>query len=124
MCTPRQDFFCAIDDDQTVADVVEALVGAAFLSGGRDEALWMMNIARIQMPGIKTWADFSRVLSPTTWKPTQHTVDAATIKAVEKIIGYTFRPQAVLATALVSRYNVAVVLYSWIVRLIARWFTT
>ncbi|EIW82390.1 ribonuclease III [Coniophora puteana RWD-64-598 SS2] len=51
--------------DKTIADVVEAIIGAAYLSGGCDVALRVMKALTIPLNSVEQWSDFGRkVLTP------------------------------------------------------------
>ncbi|KAH7922454.1 hypothetical protein BV22DRAFT_656663 [Leucogyrophana mollusca] len=85
--------------DKTVADVVEAIIGAAYLSGGREGALKATKALHVPIPYIEQWDDFRRkALAP----PSNVTAKLreSTIKAVEAIIGHRFNHPHLLAQAL------------------------
>jgi endoribonuclease Dicer len=84
-----------------VADVAEAIIGAAYISGGRETALKVTKALNIPVPNIDCWSDFSRkVLAP----PPNVTakVRPGSIAAVEAIIGHKFNHPHLLAQALVG----------------------
>lgn len=83
-----------------MADVAEAIIGAAFISGGRETALKVTKALNIPVPNVNRWSDFNRkVLTP----PPSVTAKLrpGSIQAVETIIGHKFRRPHLLAQALV-----------------------
>jgi endoribonuclease Dicer len=83
-----------------VADVAEAIIGAAYISGGRETALKVTKALNIPVPSIDRWSDFGRkVLAP----PPNVTAKLreGSIAAVEAIIGHKFSRPHLLAQALV-----------------------
>jgi endoribonuclease Dicer len=98
-----------------VADVAEAIIGAAFLTGGREAALRVTKILKLIPPepsasGITMfaeWADFGRhALLPAEVVTVQ--LRAETVQEVEKTIGHGFSfgsRSHLLAQALVSSAN-------------------
>jgi len=87
---------------QAIADVAEAIVGAAYISGGRECALRALKTMTIPLPGINTWSDFgARVVIP--YPSTVATLPPESIQAVERIIGHQFRLPHLLAQAMVRK---------------------
>jgi endoribonuclease Dicer len=89
---------------QTIADVAEAVIGAAYVSGGRETALRAVKALGLPVPQIDRWLDFSRkVLAP----PPNVTAKlrTGTIEAVEAIIGHKLQHPHLLAQALVSQIS-------------------
>ncbi|THH17944.1 hypothetical protein EW146_g2946 [Bondarzewia mesenterica] len=85
--------------DKAVADVAEAIVGAAYVTGGREAALKASKALCIAVPRIDRWSDFGRkALAP----PPDVTAKLrpGSIRAVEKIIGHKFTRPHLLAQAL------------------------
>ncbi|KIJ20171.1 hypothetical protein PAXINDRAFT_126718 [Paxillus involutus ATCC 200175] len=85
--------------DKTIADVTEAIIGAAYLSGGRDNALQAAKALQVPIPLAQQWHDFRRkALAPpsTVTRPLRQ----GTTEAVEAIIGYRFQHPHLLAQAL------------------------
>jgi len=97
-----------------VADVLEAILGAAYLSGGRDSALRATKALSVLPPtdsrgltnhsetAFASWEDFDRRYR---YIESQVTIPYSTISAVESMIGtdYKFGPRAyLLQEALVS----------------------
>jgi len=83
-----------------VADVAEAIIGAAYISGGRETALKVTKALNIPVPNIDRWSDFGRkVLAP----PPKVTAKLreGSIAAVQAIIGHKFSRPHLLAQALV-----------------------
>jgi endoribonuclease Dicer len=85
---------------QAVADVAEAIIGAAYISGDRETALKVTKALNIPVPNVDRWCDFSRkALAP----PPDASVKLKpeSIQAVEAIIGHKFVRPHILAQALV-----------------------
>jgi hypothetical protein len=94
--------------DATVADAVEALIGAALLHGGIDAALRMMNFFEIPLDNVTCWQTYAPLLGQAvrSFLPAT-TVDSDGIEEnsktpvapsfalgdLEAIIGYTFQDQ-------------------------------
>lgn len=99
--------FVRIDDGglcQNIADVVEAILGAAFHDTPNpiDQVLSIMKTLQFKMPEIETHRDFWRVYRPhATFITAPHNLTHQTIAALEEITGYTFYAPAILAEALV-----------------------
>ncbi|KAH7887826.1 hypothetical protein F5I97DRAFT_1952052 [Phlebopus sp. FC_14] len=85
--------------DKTIADVAEAIIGAAYLSKGRDNALQAAKALQLPIPRAEEWRDFRRnVLVP----PSNITAPLreGAREAVEEIIGHKFHHPHLLAQAL------------------------
>ncbi|EJD00954.1 ribonuclease III [Fomitiporia mediterranea MF3/22] len=85
--------------DKAVADVAEAIIGAAYVTGGREIALKVTKALNVPVPHIDRWSDFGRkALAP----PPEVTARLRTgsIQAVEAIIGHQFNHPHLLAQAL------------------------
>ncbi|KXN83705.1 Dicer-like protein 1 [Leucoagaricus sp. SymC.cos] len=85
--------------NKTVADVVEAIMGAAYISGGRDAALKAAKFLTIPFTEIEEWSDLDR--SDCVPLNTGHRLDASAIIAIESIIGHAFMKQHLLSLAMV-----------------------
>ncbi|KAG1753945.1 uncharacterized protein EDB91DRAFT_1287021 [Suillus paluster] len=85
--------------DKTIADVAEAIIGAAYLSGGRDVALSVIKALRLPVAGVEQWDDFRRkaLAPPSNVTPR---LREGTLSAVESIIGATFKYPHLLSQAL------------------------
>ncbi|KDQ29243.1 hypothetical protein PLEOSDRAFT_1064031 [Pleurotus ostreatus PC15] len=83
--------------DKAVADVAEAIIGAAYITGGRETALRAAKTLHVPILNIDQWSDFRhKVQAPL---PSAR-LSSDSIDAVETIIGHKFiRPQ-LLAEAL------------------------
>ncbi|KAF8165429.1 hypothetical protein B0H34DRAFT_689150 [Crassisporium funariophilum] len=85
--------------DKAIADVAEAIIGAAYISGGREAALQVTKALTIPVSNIDRWSDFGRkVLTPLpniTAKLRQ-----GSIAAIEKIIGHKFNIPHLLGQAM------------------------
>ncbi|PSR73594.1 hypothetical protein PHLCEN_2v10513 [Hermanssonia centrifuga] len=86
--------------DKTVADVVEAIIGAAFLTKERDAALSITKILRVPLPGVEQWPDFARSEALSAGEDFQR-IPSHVCKTVQKIVGYKFQRPLLLAEALV-----------------------
>ncbi|KIK99243.1 hypothetical protein PAXRUDRAFT_30619 [Paxillus rubicundulus Ve08.2h10] len=85
--------------DKTIADVTEAIIGAAYLSGGRDNALQAAKALQVPIPLAQQWHDFRRkALAPPS--AVTRPLRQGTTEAVEAIIGHRFDHPHLLAQAL------------------------
>ena len=91
----------ALTSFKTVADVVEAIIGAALLSGGQELAFRVTKTLRIDLPLIKEWSDLPRLEPTDRSRRLPQNVE----KAVATIVGYEFKQAALLAEALVGRIS-------------------
>ncbi|KZV65685.1 hypothetical protein PENSPDRAFT_737573 [Peniophora sp. CONT] len=85
--------------DKAVADVVESIIGAAYMTGGRETALKACKALCVGVPRIDRWQDFAKMaLAP----PPQVTskLRAGTVEAIERILGAKFVRPHLLAQAL------------------------
>ena len=85
---------------QTIADVTEAIIGAAYMSGGQDCAFQAAKALQVPIPLTQQWQDFRRkaaAIPSTPGRPLRQ----GTTEAVEAIIGHRFRHPHLLAQALV-----------------------
>ena len=88
---------------QAIADVAEALIAAAYISGGREAALRVLKVLTMPLPGITTWSDFgARVAIPLPHRVAQLRPGSA--EAVEDIIGHKFSQPHLLAQAMVCTF--------------------
>lgn len=89
-----------------MADVAEAIIGAAYVTGGRETALRVTKAINIPVPHVDRWTDFGRkALAP----PPEATakLKPGSIEAVEAIVGHKFEHPHLLAQALVSLFTVS-----------------
>ncbi|KAG0095710.1 hypothetical protein BGZ93_005546 [Podila epicladia] len=83
--------------NKTLADIVEALLGAAFRSGGTEVAFNAAKALGIPFDEFEAWTDFYRVHSEVMLnmaedtKITRHNEFGSQIKKLEARIGYTFQ---------------------------------
>ncbi|KDQ07466.1 hypothetical protein BOTBODRAFT_180654 [Botryobasidium botryosum FD-172 SS1] len=86
--------------DKCVADVVEAVIGAAYLSGGSEVALRVSKNLGIELPLIDRWADFGRkALAPSPEFSSE--MKEGTLEYIEECIGgRKLRRPHILAQAL------------------------
>ncbi|PVF99771.1 hypothetical protein CPB86DRAFT_756304 [Serendipita vermifera] len=85
--------------DKCVADVAEAIIGAAFQTGGAEMALKVVKSLHIPLPFIESWEDFSlKAKAP----PPDLTIalDDHILESVESTIGARFERPHILAQAL------------------------
>ncbi|KZT12710.1 uncharacterized protein LAESUDRAFT_719002 [Laetiporus sulphureus 93-53] len=84
---------------KTVADVVESLVGAAYISGGQSVALRVAKALHVGVPLVERWSDFAFKASV----PLSHVTDAlpaGIVQAVEGLLHCRFKKPQLLACAL------------------------
>ncbi|KAF8268238.1 hypothetical protein EI94DRAFT_1661195 [Lactarius quietus] len=85
--------------DKAIADVAEAIIGAAYITGGSETALNASKALRIAVPSIDQWSDFGRkALAPPPDVTTR--LQPGTIEAIEGIMGHKFNRPHLLAQAL------------------------
>jgi endoribonuclease Dicer len=86
---------------QVIADVVEAIIGAAYITDGDKGAFKAIEALNIPIPGIETWAiNARRLLEPS--RGYQPLLRPETISAVEAIMGVHIKRPHFLEQALVS----------------------
>ncbi|CEJ03174.1 hypothetical protein RMCBS344292_17162 [Rhizopus microsporus] len=87
--------------DSTIADVMEAILGAAFLSHCLDGALHTATKLLLPFDGLKTWSDMSELCSKITYgEKSSYDIDLA--EFYQKI-GYTFNNPILAEKALTQR---------------------
>jgi endoribonuclease Dicer len=85
--------------DKAIADVAEAIIGAAYITGGSETALDASKALRIAVPSIDQWSDFARkALAPPPDVTTR--LRPGTIEAIEGFMGHKFNRPHLLAQAL------------------------
>ncbi|KAF8591451.1 ribonuclease III [Ramaria rubella] len=85
--------------DKGVADVAEAIIGAAYITAGRELALRVTKAMNIPVPHIDRWTDFARkTLAPPPDVSAQ--LKPGTVEHIEKAIGHPFGRPHLLAQAL------------------------
>ncbi|GJJ07506.1 hypothetical protein Clacol_001708 [Clathrus columnatus] len=85
--------------DKAVADVAEAIIGAAYITSGREVALKVAKALNVPVPHIDRWTDFARKTlapPPEAFAP----LKSGTVEHIEKAIGHPFRRPHLLAQAL------------------------
>ncbi|KAF7301346.1 hypothetical protein MIND_00699800 [Mycena indigotica] len=85
--------------DKVVADIAEAILGAAYLSGGRDVALLAAKSLNLPFPNVDTWADLRRKLLVPPAKISAK-LASGTIEAVHELIGCKLTSKHLIAQAL------------------------
>lgn len=85
---------------QCVADVAEALIGAAVITGGIESALKISKDLGCYLPRVDRWSDFGRkVLAPPPEFTAELTPDD--VEKVEEITGTIIKKPHIIAQALV-----------------------
>ena len=89
---------------QTIADVVEAILAAALLSGGHEVALQAARRLQVNVPNVAQWADYARLAAEhgTCGQHAGPLPARDTLEAVERIFGSQFRRPELVGQALVS----------------------
>ena len=90
-----------------MADVVEAIIGAAFVSGGQHVALQAMKTLNIAIPAVEQWSDFARIMGKAP-APARNFVPLVDVKALEAIVRYEIKNRDIFAQALVSAIGASV----------------
>ena len=86
---------------QAIADVAEAIIGAAYITGGRETALKVTKALQIPVLNVEQWSDFGRkVLAPPP-KITEK-LNPKSVEAIESLIGHKIAHPHLLAQALVG----------------------
>ncbi|KAJ7068184.1 hypothetical protein C8F01DRAFT_1050127 [Mycena amicta] len=85
--------------DKVVSDVAEAILGAAYLSGGRDTALMAAKALKLPFPNVEKWADLRRNLLVPPAKISARLKPGA-VEAVEGMINCKLTHQHLLSQAL------------------------
>lgn len=81
--------------------MAEAIIGAAYITAGRELALRVTKAMNIPVPHIDRWTDFARkTLAPPPDVSAQ--LKAGTVEHLEKTIRHPFKRPHLLAQALVS----------------------
>ncbi|KAJ6538596.1 hypothetical protein B0H10DRAFT_2140601 [Mycena sp. CBHHK59/15] len=85
--------------DKVVADVAEAILGAAYLSGGSDVSLKAAKAMNLPFPNVEQWSDFGRklLIPPPTITAK---LKPGALEAVETIVKHKFKHPHLLAQAL------------------------
>ncbi|KAJ7499006.1 hypothetical protein FB451DRAFT_1203918 [Mycena latifolia] len=85
--------------DKVVADVAEAILGAAYLSGGSDTALMAAKVMNMPFPNVEKWSDFGRklLLPPSTITAK---LKPGALQAIERITNQKFKHPHILSQAL------------------------
>lgn len=86
--------------NQCVADVAEALIGAAVITGGIESALKISKDLGCYLPRVDRWSDFGRkVLAP----PPEWTAELSpeALSEIEEILGCPITKPHIMAQALV-----------------------
>ena len=96
---------------QIVADVVEAILAAAFLSGGHEGALQAARRLSIPIPNVAQWSDYARLASEHASRlegkgkgvaTAPSIVARSVVERLENMLGATFSQPELLGQALVG----------------------
>ena len=80
--------------------MAEAIIGAAYISGGREAALQVTKALTIPLSNVDRWSDFGRkVLTPSPDATVK--LPAGSISAIEDKIGHKFNRPHLLGQAMV-----------------------
>ena len=91
---------------QSVADVVEAIIGAAYLSGGSELALQVTKALKVPLVNIDQWSDLGwKVLAVPAEEP--FPLNSRSQVAIEAIIDHKFSKPQFLWQALASAISVS-----------------
>lgn len=85
-----------------VADVVESVIGAAYLSGGDEMGLMACKAIRLPIPNVSRWSDFARkvtIPSPNEAYP----IKQEHVDEIERTIGFKFSRPELLQLALTHK---------------------
>ncbi|KAF9904462.1 Dicer-like protein 1 [Linnemannia zychae] len=100
--------------NKTLADVIEASLGAAYLSGGHKAAFSTAKALRIPFDEFETWSDFNRVFMESKAtkeaarrdervpapQPSLSIANLSAIQAVQEVLGYEFKDQSLFFEAM------------------------
>ncbi|KAF9006465.1 hypothetical protein BDQ17DRAFT_1351795 [Cyathus striatus] len=75
---------------QTIADVTEAIIGAAYISGGRETGLQVVKALSLPIVDVDQWSDLGRKVPLAPAPPTLSKIKGGSIEAMERIIGCKF----------------------------------
>lgn len=87
---------------QTTADLLEAIIGAAYMSGGVSAAYKAARSLRLQMPRAATYQELAQFWEAPPSPFSYPSKMKSAVEAVQKIIGYQFKHVTFLYQALVS----------------------
>ncbi|RHZ72154.1 hypothetical protein Glove_245g9 [Diversispora epigaea] len=85
--------------DKTLADVVEAMLGAAYLSGQYEAALKCALAMEISLEGISEWKDF-HLNNKNPPRINSKVLQKINVEQIEEICGHTFKNKILMAEAL------------------------
>ncbi|KAI0079680.1 ribonuclease III [Panus rudis PR-1116 ss-1] len=94
----QEDQYTQTIADKAIADVVEAIIGAAYISTDKEGALRAAKTLGVALPQVEAWSDF-KALSTTTAGSSHH-LSTEQLHAVEHIVGFKFKRSELLAEAL------------------------
>jgi endoribonuclease Dicer len=88
---------------KAIADVTEAIIGAAYLTNGAEAALKTIKNLGIALPGVSRWDDFRRFIGKDeVWNCL--TLSSSSVAAIEQVIGRPMHGRELLAQALVRAH--------------------
>ncbi|THV08645.1 ribonuclease III [Dendrothele bispora CBS 962.96] len=92
---------CRADNSsQAVADVAEAIIGAAYLSGGIENAFDVMKALNLPLLGVEQWSDLGRKNKAIPLAHGSATFQSESVMAIETITGCHLRRPEFLVQAL------------------------
>lgn len=87
--------------DKTLADVIEASLAAAYLTGGLESALQCCIAMRVPLDQISTWSDFNKVyIANQDEPPSSRALRLLDAARITEITGYTFTNPFLISEAL------------------------
>jgi endoribonuclease Dicer len=95
------------DRFQVIADVAEAILGAAYLSGGDATAQMALKALKLPLPYLERWVDMKARLYIASKTSNIAGLRPEHLKAVEDIVGCTVKHPHLLANALVCHVSFA-----------------
>lgn len=103
----RRRVFSHHGDKKIIADVVEAILAAAFLSGGHEVGLQAARKLQIPIPNVAQWSDYARLEAQHASQTQPVVMHAAPpsvpAEVIEMIFGSKFNRPELLGQALVRR---------------------
>ena len=105
MFIPRRKVPSHHEDEKVIADVVEAILAAAFLSGGHEVGLQAARKLQVPIPNVAQWSDYARLeaqhAAQTQPVSTHAAPPSVSAEAIEMIFGSKFNRPELLGQALV-----------------------
>ncbi|KAJ7601032.1 hypothetical protein C8J56DRAFT_24327 [Mycena floridula] len=89
--------------DKAIADVVESIIGAAFVTGGPDIAFNVTKALNVPIPNVAQWSDFDIKCAAFADDINTTRMEPESISVVQDIIGYRLKRPGLLSEALIHR---------------------